>query len=95
VLGQRLRFEDVIPARSEDAEYKRLPDEAHDGRAATSWRSSGGIGELQYRACAVGSTSSIPVVLPHASTGITTAFAVKEGRRRSREVREIEGVWFP
>jgi hypothetical protein len=32
VMGSDFSFEDVIPREIEDADYRRLPDESHDGR---------------------------------------------------------------
>lgn len=38
VLGSDFSFEDVIPREIEDAAYRRLPDEAHEGRSHLSFR---------------------------------------------------------
>ena len=95
VLGSDFGFEDVIPREIEDAEYKRLPDEAHDGRACY-------VVEVVPVASANSEYSRLrswidkqhPVVL-RTQYWDHDGIAVKEGTAPFAEVREIEGVWVP
>jgi hypothetical protein len=95
VLGSDFGFEDVIPREIEDAEYRRLPDDVHDGRGCH-------VVEIVPLASANSEYSRLrswidkqhPVVL-RTQYWDHDGIAVKEGTAPFAEVREIEGVWVP
>ena len=95
VMGSDFGFEDVIPREIEDAEYKRLPDEIHDGRPCY-------VVEILPTASSNSEYSRLrstidkehPVVL-RTQYWDREGVAVKEGLAPFAEVREVEGVWIP
>jgi hypothetical protein len=95
VMGSDFGFEDVIPREIEDAEYKRLPDDAWDGRATY-------VVEIVPNATANSEYSRLrswidkerPVVL-RTQYWDHDGIAVKEGTAPFAEVKEVDGVWVP
>jgi hypothetical protein len=95
VLGSDFGFEDVIPREIEDAEYRRLPDDVHDGRGCH-------VVEIVPLASANSEYSRLrswidkqhPVVL-RTQYWDHDGIAVKEGTAPFAEVREIEASGFP
>ena len=80
VLGSDFGFEDVIPREIEDAEYKRLPDDVHDGRALSRRRDRpAGVGELRVLA---------PAKLDRQAASRRAPHAVLGSRRHRREGRD-------
>jgi len=95
VLGSDFGFEDVIPREIEDAEYKRLPDDAFDDRPCY-------VVEIVPLPAANSEYSRLrswidkehPVVL-RTQYWDQDGVAVKEGTAPYAEIREIDGIWVP